>query len=882
MVNNLKIKKYWLSSLCIVLCSLASFAQNLTDKEIGFDVNSTTVYLKGLGLSKETIAREIAMMREHRQKEFTEMKKEQQSFFQNIASKKSTTGRSAKTSAVPQSEKDVLQTLYNATNGDSWTNKTGWDFSTEVTSWDMNTRKGWYGIVVTDGHVTSIVLGSNNLNNMNVSFPDLRNLPFLETLNLYNNKLLTGPLTNFQYLTSLKNINLNSCQFTDTLLPLATLTKLETLIVTGTNITGTIPDEIYNFKNLKELSIPNSNITGGISSRLSELVNLEVINLHTNPNFGGTIPDQIGNLTRLKHLDISGSGITGPLPASLSNLINLEELTIAWNKIEGTIPTEIGNLNKLNMIWAQTNRLTGTIPVNMGTMPKLVHLLLSSNQLEGTIPISFQSLSSLNFLAIEENSFSNTFPDLSNLTKLTGMRIQSNKFTFADFAAQYSTYKSRASLFEYAPQAKTDAVATITGSPTGSVTLKMHEDGRFTPNQVYQWYKGSAPGGVAIPGATSREYTLSNLKAADAGSYYCVSTEPQMTNTSSTTQNLVLTRNQITLTIKNCTAIAGNIKTTAENFYPNTESNFTFETTATGLTYEWSVATATGDIVSAAPSTTAGSYSYTFSEGGDYIIKVVAKDASGCATAFTKSIQVVAEKYCLKAPIDFAFETTTPGLSYTWNTSDASGTIVHTTTNSTGLYTFTPQLIGEYVIELVVNTASSCKTLLVKNITVEDCTPIVSCTQNSPMTPKVHSLFIALINKLVTTPNGTDVNRYARNEIIALASYTTSSRAKIFKFLNTNTSVSFSFSQNGVENDVFLPKSASGIISGIDLSKYFGSQEITEVVTNYNNGSNNPAGGYVRNIDFCPAADCSPTIGKMNIISANGSGKSSTNNRSKI
>ena len=58
--------------------------------------------------------------------------------------------------AVPQSERDALIAFYEATGGDSWTDNTGWlegNFSVN----------NWFGVTVTDGHVTGISLPDNNL-----------------------------------------------------------------------------------------------------------------------------------------------------------------------------------------------------------------------------------------------------------------------------------------------------------------------------------------------------------------------------------------------------------------------------------------------------------------------------------------------------------------------------------------------------------------------------------------------------------------------------------------------------------------------------------------------------------------------------------------------
>lgn len=329
-------------------------------------------------------------------------------------------------------------------------------------------------------------------------------------------------------------------------------------------------------------------------------------------------------------------------------------------------------------------------------------------------------------------------------------------------------------------------------------------------------------------------------------------------------------------------AIIGFIDSRSQTVFTHEDVPFKFTTTVTNLTYSWAVALESGEIINTSDPDITVPYIYKFKYEGTYFVTVTAKDPTGCSKTFSRLISV-RDTHCENMPYTFKFETADTILNYEWKATDTSGHIVNTQSNTNGTYTFTPTEAGNYEISLATTNAENCVTVFSKYVQITSCggNP-VSCTENSPMTPKVHTLFINLINKLVSTPNGTNVNSYARNEIIALASYTTSSRARIFNFVNTNTAVSFSFTQNGASNDVFLPKSASGTISGIDLSKYFGSQQTTQVITNYSDGSNNPADGFVRNIDFCPAADCLPAIGQMTIIPSNGASKSSTGNRSKI
>ncbi|MRX41913.1 hypothetical protein GJU43_21755 [Flavobacterium sp. LC2016-23] len=900
MVKNLKIKKYWITTLCMVFCSLASFAQDLSDATIGFDVARLTIALKEHGVKNQDIEAQISMMREAQKRQYLETKKIEDNISQKIKSeqsKKANTGKVALASPeILAQEKAALIALYNSTNGAAWTNTVSnqgaWpvnDPDAVVTRWDNNTKTGWYGVSVSaEGRVTGLNLSYNNLTGY---LTNLNALTELTTISFVVNKIQGGNIDSFGELTKLITVNISSCNLDGNLQSLMKSTNLISFSAQLNNISGSFPEDFYKLSKLQLLDVYLNKLEGDYSV-LGQIPSLTTLAL-TGNNFNKTgsadynnrsIPESFKNLTNLTSLRIQMQGLKNNLKV-LGYLINLTSLEIDNNKFEGPLPSEFSALKKLSFFTATLNAITD-ISV-LSSINSLQTIGCQSNSIV-SIPPGFSQLSNLSSLNVAKNKLSGPLLDLTS-PKLNYLDISENYFRFIDIEPVFSKYSNFAAFsFRYAPQAKTDLAETINRGTGSSVTLSMSDDGvhRYTDNDKFKWYKGVYPNGVLISQDESRQLTISNLKLSDAGNYYALSTHPQITNAAIANRNLILERQPITLKITNCPTVAGNIKAATEKFYTNAESSFTFETTATGLTYEWSVATAAGTSVNAAPSNTNGSYSYTFSEAGDYIVTLIAKDVNGCSTTFTKPIQVINERYCANEPINFGFETTTPGLTYTWNSYDASGTIVHTATNTTGLYTFIPQLGGEYEVELIVNTATSCKTLFTKNITVEDCTPIVSCTVNNPLTQKVHSLFINLITKLVNTPNGTDANVYARNEIIALSSYVAGTTNSIYNFSNSNAAVTFSFSQNGAENDVYIPKSASGAISGIDLSKYFGAQGTTAVTTNYSNGTNG-SGAYVRNIDFCPIAECIPITGVINIVKkataqAKKTGQSSTNSSSKI
>ncbi|WKL46339.1 VWA domain-containing protein [Flavobacterium pectinovorum] len=796
MVNNLKIKKYWIATLCMVFCSLSSFAQDLSDATIGFDVARIKAVLKERGIKNEDMELQILMARKVQLTQYLEIKQIEDSYLNKIKS-----GQTNKiTAEVPQSEKDALKTLYDVTNGDNWKNKTGWDFNTPVTSWNASAKTGWYGLVVTNGHVVNLGLNNNNLNNGNIAFPDLSALTDLVTLNVSENPL-KGSIAPFGSITNLRILTLGYNNFSDT----------------------TIPEGLQNLINLDFLALQNMGF-----SQTSDLVFIA------------------NKFPKLKTLNLYINNYSGTLPTELQNLTNLKSIYIEQNKISDI--SVLGNMTGLANIFLGSNKIT-SIPSNFSNLINLEQISVGGNQISGTVPSYIQNYSLLRTLWLDYNLFEGKIPDLTNLTKLNNVIINNNKFRFIDFASEFPVYKTRFTYFSYYRQANTDSAETINKATGSSVTLSMSDDGvhRYTNNDKFKWYKGNYPSGILVSQDESRQFTISNLNSSHAGNYYCLSTNSEITNPLNTVQNLVLLREPITLKVINCTAPIGTVTSPTDKFHTNGESSFAFESTATGLTYEWSVTPANGT----ATSNTLDSYTHTFTEAGDYEVKLVATDANGCSTTFTKPVKVE-ERYCDKEPIDFAFNTTETNLTYNWTSTDSVGNIVHRETNATGLYTFTPQVAGEYVIELVASSATSCKTLFSKNVIVDQCTPYISCTKDNPLSPEIHSLFINLIGKLASTPTGTNVNVYAHKEIAAVAPYTADKKATIYNFTNTTEAISFSFSATAAENEVYIPKSASGSVTAINLDKYKDALTSTIVATSYNSGATNNSDGHVRNIDFCP------------------------------
>ena len=116
---------------------------------------------------------------------------------------------------------------------------------------------------------------------------------------------------------------------------------------------GTIPSEIKDLTQLKELEI-NNNTISELPKEIGELSKLEQLtfngqrNATTSEQVLKSIPSEINNLTNLLRLDLSSNAIEGNL--DFSNLINITSLSVSSNQITGlkigVAPSVFDNANQ--------------------------------------------------------------------------------------------------------------------------------------------------------------------------------------------------------------------------------------------------------------------------------------------------------------------------------------------------------------------------------------------------------------------------------------------------------------------------------------------------------------------------------------------------------
>jgi len=286
---------------------------------------------------------------------------------------------------ISETECDALLAFYDSTNGEDWTEDTGWLLTDTPCSWKgvhCNAESQVDGLDLTSNHLTGTLP------------PAINDLVHLVILQLGHNQITgvippgLGNLSNLTYFAIPENL------LSGTIPPeLGNLVKLDTLYLIGNQLSGLIPPELGNLTNLTFLSLGFNQLTG-------------------------SIPVELGNLAKLRWLFLNHNQLSGSIPAELGNLINLEFLYLDNNQLS-SIPAQFGNLTKLNYLSLNHNLLNGPIPPELGSLANLETLFLNDSQLTGSIPAQIGNLTTLKYFTLAGNHLSGEFPStIPNLNSL--------------------------------------------------------------------------------------------------------------------------------------------------------------------------------------------------------------------------------------------------------------------------------------------------------------------------------------------------------------------------------------------------------------------------------------------------------------------------------
>lgn len=318
-------------------------------------------------------------------------------------------------------DRTLLIELYKATNGDNWTNNSGWKTPPLYTDGFAmpGTEGSWFGVTLG---------GSNEVYQINLRYNNLTgSLPSA-----------IGKFKGLQYLyligNSIEGTIPNSW---------GTSTNLQALYLSANKLTGNIPTSIGNLKNLLYLDLSNNQLTGGIPCSFQYLTVLRNLILEHNA-MQATIPSWLGNTKSLRFIDLAYNKFYGSIPSTLGGLYNMVELYLDHNNLSNCIPSTFGNLSALKVLFLCNNKLSGSIPTTLGNLYNLNYLVLNFNCLSGKIPSSLGNLENLTYLALQANKFKGLLPEtLINLQKLTftdlgynALYLDSNAYALDEFLAE--------------------------------------------------------------------------------------------------------------------------------------------------------------------------------------------------------------------------------------------------------------------------------------------------------------------------------------------------------------------------------------------------------------------------------------------------------------
>ncbi|KAJ8770822.1 hypothetical protein K2173_021737 [Erythroxylum novogranatense] len=222
-----------------------------------------------------------------------------------------------------------------------------------------------------------INIGHNNfVGQVPITLGILKNL---RRLRLPNNNLGGRSANDLIFLTSLKN-----CTNME-ILSLAINNFGDVLPTSLTNLSSQLSN-IRNCQSLVELYASENKFSGSIPKEILSLPSLsKSFNLSRN-SLTGNLPSEVGNLKQLNTLDISANNLSGEIPTTIGQCLRMEKLYMNSNFFRGSIPSSLASLKGLQELDLSRNNLTGEILRDLQSLQFLSYLNLSFNDLKGEVP----------------------------------------------------------------------------------------------------------------------------------------------------------------------------------------------------------------------------------------------------------------------------------------------------------------------------------------------------------------------------------------------------------------------------------------------------------------------------------------------------------------
>ncbi|KAL6842035.1 hypothetical protein ACP4OV_028014 [Aristida adscensionis] len=288
--------------------------------------------------------------------------------------------------------------------------------------------------LMSSGSIAVLDVSFNRLSGELQEFPSSRPYHPLKVLNISNNFFWGEfPSTVWDKKRDLVEINASHNTFKGNIpssFCISSPSSFAVLDLSYNLFSGSIPTKIGECFALRVLKVGDNDISGALPEELFNATLLEHLSFSKNGLEGQLNGRHIVKLRDLKILDLGHNNLIGTIPDSIRQLRRLEELHLDYNNMTGEIPSAVGNCTGLRVINLRGNNLGGEIlKVNFSALPNLETLDLMSNNFTGKIPESIYSCSNLTTLQLSSNKFyGKVSPRIGNLKALTFISLANNYF----------------------------------------------------------------------------------------------------------------------------------------------------------------------------------------------------------------------------------------------------------------------------------------------------------------------------------------------------------------------------------------------------------------------------------------------------------------------
>ncbi|KAL0044966.1 hypothetical protein WJX82_003459 [Trebouxia sp. C0006] len=125
-----------------------------------------------------------------------------------------------------------------------------------------------------------------------------------------------------------------------------TMTNITNFMVYSASLSGPLPDAWNGMLNLRELTSDTSSINSTPWRQTTQLTEVVV----SNSQLTGTLPASWAALTSLSNLASSNNNLNGSLPMEWGNMTQLSQVNLSYNNLSGSVPESWGGLSHLRYI----------------------------------------------------------------------------------------------------------------------------------------------------------------------------------------------------------------------------------------------------------------------------------------------------------------------------------------------------------------------------------------------------------------------------------------------------------------------------------------------------------------------------------------------------